>query len=484
MLGMNLPRLPATLSGYKIHLTGIKGTGMVALAEILVSRGAVISGSDVAERFYTDELLQRLGIPYSESFDRENIGPGVRLVVHSAAYDRLKHPELIEAAARGIPILSYPQVLGLLSEDSDSSGVAGTHGKTTTAALAGTLLSACGVPATVLAGSEVESFGNRSTMILGDRYFVAETCEYRRHFLYFHPRRVILTGVEADHLDYFKDLEDVLGAFVDYCLRLPAQGQLIFNHDDSGSREVSERVGRERKDIELLPFGRTAEGPYRIVHILTAAGETRFRLLGQPGEIVLKIPGAHSAFNAAAAVALCLQILRQEGRALESEWPRMQAALESFRGSRRRSETVGRAAGVLFLDDYGHHPTEIAATLAGLKSFYPGRRIVVDFMPHTYSRTRALLSEFARCFGDADLLVLHDVYASAREKNRGKVNGGTLFAEVKKYHPQVHYFRRSDESLDFLLGILKRGDVFMTMGAGDNWKIGRELLARLGKGEP
>jgi UDP-N-acetylmuramate--alanine ligase len=482
---------PASLAGYRVHLVGIKGTGMAALAEILVRRGAAVSGSDGSERFYTDELLARLGVPYREGFAAANVGPDVRLVVHSPAYPREEHVELREALARGIPVLSYPEALGRLSAAADSTGVAGTHGKTTTTALAGTLLDALGLPVTVLVGSEVAGFGGRSTLVRGERYFVAETCEYRRHFLNFRPRRLVVTSVEADHLDYFRDLEDVLEAFVSYVLLLPRGGTLIYASDDPGARAVAERSLGQRPDLRLLPYGEKAPGAFRMDEVRSAEGRTRFRLAGLQGEFSLPLPGRHMAWNAAAALALAAELLAQEGRALgPAELEVARAALAAFRGTRRRSEVVGEAGGVLFLDDYGHHPTEIRATLEGYKSFYSGRRLVVDFMPHTYSRTRALLPEFAECFAPADLVVLHRVYASARETaeaaagpGAARVDGRTLYREVASRHPAVEYYEEPLEAVDALAGRLAAGDLFVTMGAGDNWKVGRALLARLG-GKP
>ncbi len=465
-------------------MVGIKGTGMAALAEILLSRGACITGSDRAEQFYTDAVLQCLGIPYFESFDAGHVEPDVQMVVHSAAYSREENPELAAAIELGIPVLSYPEVLGLLSRDSDASGIAGTHGKTTTAALTGTILRACSVPATVLAGAEVESFGNRSTLTMGERFFVAETCEYRRHFLHFHPQRLVVTNVEMDHPDYFKDLEDVLDAFTSYCMKLPEGGALIYNHDDRGSGEVAERVAKSGREVDLIPYGRSASGPYEIESIRCAAGQTCFELASFSGPIVLQIPGVHSAYNATAAIAVSQQIVARESFETWSGIPEsVRAALGSFRGSRRRSEIVGSAKGVLFMDDYGHHPTEISSTLAGLKDFYPGKRIIVDFMPHTYSRTKVLLSEFGTCFSDADMVVLHGIYASARERSDGGVDGTSVFNEVKKNHPSVFYFERAGQAIEFLRDTLQQGDLFVTMGAGDNWKLGRDMLKLLSEDE-
>ena len=463
-------------------MVGIKGTGMTALAEILAARGAVLSGSDVPERFYTDEILRSLRVPYTEHFSSDHVSPEVRLVIHSAAYGREDNPELCAAAGRGIPVLSYPEALGALSAGFDASGIAGTHGKTTTTALAGTLTRALDLPATVLAGSQVGGFEDRSTLILGERFLVAETCEYRRHFLFFHPRRIVLTAVEEDHLDYFRDFEDVHSAFVEYCLRLPEQGLLVYHHDEPGARSVAEEVRRRRPDLRLLPYGLEAEGAFRIHGLRCDAGRTSFRLEGFPHELTLRLPGRHSAFNAAAALALALELLRESGRDLTAEAREGVArALEGFAGSRRRSEVLGEEGGVLFLDDYGHHPTEVARTLEGLRGFYPGRRLVVDFMSHTYSRTRRLLREFGRAFAAADLVVLHRIYASAREADAGQIRGEDLFEEVRRNHPRVEFFDAPEDSLEFLLGELKSGDLFVTMGAGDNWKVGQALMRRIGE---
>jgi UDP-N-acetylmuramate--alanine ligase len=194
------------------------------------------------------------------------------------------------------------------------------------------------------------------------------------------------------------------------------------------------------------------------------------------------------AADAAAALALAMELAREESRGVGEEGrgargedvERMRQALAAFRGSRRRSEVVGEARGVLFVDDYGHHPTEIRTTLEGLRSFYPGRRLFVDFMPHTYSRTAALLADFSRCFEPADQVILHRIYASARERAGGQVDGRTLYREVAGRHPAVRYFEEPLDCVDALAGELREGDLFVTMGAGDNWKVGRELLRRLG----
>jgi UDP-N-acetylmuramate--alanine ligase len=470
--------LPESLHGYHVHLVGIKGTGMAALAEILQSRGAVITGSDTGEKFYTDAVLRRLSIPFAEGFAAENLSGDVQLVVHSAAYRKEDNPELRRAVERGIPALIYPEALGALSAQSDSSGISGVHGKSTTTAMCGMILKEWKLPATVLVGAEVPGFGSRSTLVQGDRYLVAETCEYRRHFLNFRPGRIVITSIEPDHLDYFKGLPDMLAAFEEYGLNLAGGGTLIFCADDEGAREAARRIHAQRSDIVLIPYGRTAGGAWRISEEEQGSGRILFRMEGMGQEFQLKIPGAHNVLNAAAALALCAELWRAEPDRQDRvpDWEGAARALASFTGSRRRSEIVGEAAGVLFMDDYAHHPTAIQKTLAGLRSFYPGRRLLVDFMSHTYSRTHALLAEFGKCFGPADEVFLHKIYASARELNEGGVTGADLYREVSRSHPHVLYFDEPSDAVAPLAAELRPGDLFITMGAGDNWKIGQELL--------
>lgn len=457
---------------------------MTALAEILLALGASLTGSDGPDRFYTDRILRELGISFQEQFDAANLLPETQLVIYSAAYSPEDNVELHQAHALGIPALSYPEALGLLSGRYDSSGIAGTHGKTTTTALAGACIRSLGLPATVLAGSEVRGFGNRSSLILGERYLLAETCEYRRHFLFFRPRRIVITSLEAEHLDYFQDLEDVQRAFVQYGTLLPPGGQVIYNTDDPGTADMVAVLHREREDIELIPYGCRAEGPFGMSAVSSAAGATLFQLALSPLQFALRIPGVHAAYDAAAAIALSCQLLAEErGETTEQDLRMIQEALCSFDGLRRRSEIIGEARSVLFMDDYGHHPTEIDKTLAGIKAFYPERRLVADFMPHTYSRTQKLLNDFARCFGAADELVLHRIYASAREQATGAVSGRKLYEAVRRHHPGVHYFHEPSDALPFLERTLRAGDLFITMGAGDNYKLGQELYRRFSGGQ-
>jgi len=480
MDSMSASLLPRDLKGFSIHLVGAKGTGMTALAEILAAEGAVLAGSDVADVFYTDEILAALGVPVSAGFDPANLGEGLGLVIHSAAYGRDSNPELLAAAERGLPVMSYPEALGELSGRFDSCGIAGVHGKTTTTALAGSIARALRLPATVVAGSAVAGFGGRSTFIGGSRFLIAETCEYRRHFLSFKPRRIVLTSVEHDHQDFFPRYADILEAFVDYLRLLPAGGELVYCIDDPGAREAAACAP---PGVALLPYGRGATGSYRLESYEAGEGKASFRLSGFPESFELRVPGEHIALDATAALALVFSLLRAETGA--DPGPEAIAAARSavsaFSGSRRRSEILGEAAGILFMDDYGHHPTAIRETLRGIKAFWPRRRLVVDFMSHTYSRTRALFGDFAASLDAADAVVMHKIYASAREEPDGATSGRSLFEAIKSRRPgrESLYFEEPLDALGKLSSELAPGDLFLTMGAGDNWKLGSALLEKL-----
>ncbi len=456
-------------------MVGIKGSGMTALAELLKHMGAVPQGSDTHETFYTDAILNELRIPIIEGFNKNNLPSDCDLVVYSAAYDPLTHPELLASAERDLPMLTYPEALGALSRRIPSVGISGVHGKTTTTAMAGELIRLGKLPGTVLVGSASLGFGGRQVYTGGERFLVAETCEYRRHFLTFTPTVLVLTGIEADHLDYYRDYDDICSAFLEYSERIATGGSLIYCADNAGACEVAAAIATQRPDVRRIPYGHTAQGGFRIHEVSYEAGKQVFRLEGVAEPFELPVPGRHNQLNAAAALAAVDELCRAvDLPALSSEVAT--AALAGFRGTKRRAELRGEHRGVMFMDDYGHHPTAIAGTLEGLRDFFPGRRLVVDFMSHTYSRTEALLEEFAKCFAEADLVILHKIYASAREQYNGSVDGHTLFRAVSARHAAVQYFEEPLDAVPYLREVLQPGDLFVTLGAGDNWRIIDTLL--------
>lgn len=507
---METIEFPETLKGLHIHLVGAKGTGMTALAEILHSRGALLTGSDVADVFYTDSILHSLDVRLFENFDAQHVPANADLVIYSAAYSQNANPELKAAIQRHIPMFSYPQALGALSRHSRSAGVAGVHGKTTTTALAGILMEALSMPATVLAGSAISNFNSRCTLIRGNDYFIAETCEYRKHFLNFKPSWIVLTSVESDHQDYFPTYESIRDAFVEYVLTLPDDGVLIFCADQPGAVEVADIVLQKRKDIRFVEYGFSARGKYKIRDFQTRAGTNTFAVSNAPAILQLHVPGRHLVQDAVAAIALADSIFEaQTSRSFgREEWNRIATALASFRGSKRRSEIIGEFEGILILDDYGHHPTAIRATIEGIKNFWPHRRLVVDFMSHTYTRTIALQDDFVASLDGADAVVMHKIYSSAREQPIPGFDGKTLFRKLCERRAdlmpigleptqenlatpgQTSHGRALDrgfalyseeplDARDRLLDILRPGDIFLTMGAGDNWKLGKAIADQL-----
>jgi UDP-N-acetylmuramate--alanine ligase len=466
--------------GAKFYFVGIKGTGMCALAELMRARGISVSGSDRGEVFYTDGILRELGIPYHETFDVSHIEDDAALVIHSAAYDADTNVELAEARRRALPVLKYSDAVGLYSRLFDSSGISGVHGKTTTAAIAGTLMRGAGIPGQVLVGSAVRGFGNRSTLSLGNKYFVAETCEYRRHFLSFRPRRIVLTSVESDHQDYFPDYASIREAFLEYCRLLPSEGELIYCADDPGAAEVASVIEKEWRNVTFTPYGFNADGEFRIKDYAVKNEKAEMSVEGFPA-LELRVPGRHTALDAAGALALVSSLVRAEYGGDTDPWTEerreaVRGALGAFRGSKRRQEILGEAGGILFMDDYGHHPTAVAATLEGLRAFYPDRRIVVSFMSHTYSRTAALLDDFASSLEKAAVVFLHKIYASARETYAGGVDGRSLFEKTAALRDHVYYVDEPLDAAGQLEGLLEKGDLFVTMGAGNNWLLGQRLF--------
>lgn len=473
--------LPKKLDGFRVHMVGIKGTGMTALAQLLVSKGAILTGSDVAETFYTDEILRKLSVPVY-LFDYENIKKDIELIIYSMAYSFEENEELKRALELKVPAISYTKALGELSLCSYSCGVSGVHGKTTTTGMVGTILKELNIPATVLTGSEVVSFDSSCVMIGGDKYFVAETCEYNRNFLNFHPKEIILTSIEEDHQDCYPTYYDILTAFLTYIDSLPDMGRVFYCIDDKGAREAVNISFSSRPDLVFISYGKEALGDFRLKIEGIRNERLYFSLSGFAGEFFIQVPGEHNALNATAAIALSLSLLKKEKDDVTIEdLGLIRRAISSYRGAKRRFELIGREQNIIILDDYAHHPTAIKALLKGLKEFYPTRRIIASFMPHTYSRTVALLDEFAKSFDTADIVILHKIYASAREHYDGTIDGKTLYEKTKKQKKSVYYFEEVLEALPFLLQNIKTKDLFITIGAGDNWKLGRALLEELEK---
>ena len=335
--------LPGNLNDFTVYMIGIKGTGMTALAEILVSKGALVWGSDVPDVFYTDAVLQKLNIPVYSSFSQTNVPDSPDLIIYSAAFSPENNEELFVAEQRGLPMMSYPEALGAFSKNHYSCGICGVHGKTTTTGITGTILKKLDFPASVLADSVLSGFGNSSTMLNGDKYFVAETCEYKRHFLNFFPQKIILTSIEPDHQDYYPTYESILAAFLQYIGKLPQFSELFYCADDAGACEAAKLAFASRPDLALIPYGEKAAGDYKVSIHGVRDSKLYFSLAGFAGEFRLQIPGRHNVLNSAAAIALSISLLKEEyGSVSVEDVSAIRSAIASFTGSKRPTEFIGK----------------------------------------------------------------------------------------------------------------------------------------------
>jgi len=448
-----------------IHFVGIKGTGMSALAQITpLIIDADITGSDVEHRFFTDDVLERAGIKVLP-FNPENV-QNADLVVISAAYDD-SNPEVARAKELRIPTLTYPQFLGKLMAKKKGICIAGTHGKTTTTAMVGKILLDNGYDPSVVVGSDVPCLGGNAHAGHGE-YFVAESCEYRRHFLNYSPEHLIITNMEFDHPDYFKDLDDVISAFSELAAKLPANGNLVIWHDDPNRAQIKTKA-------RITTYGLNPAAEVRAENIVFDASGSIFDVLinkkDKIGQLHLCVSGNHNVLNSLAAIALAIKLGVPAEKALKS--------LVGFNGTKRRFEKIGTKKGAVIVDDYAHHPTEIQTTLEGARRSYPGRRIRAIFQPHTYSRTEKLFYEFSKAFQDADEVVLAEIFSSAREKKspNHSISSAELAEQIQKWNKNTKYFPTLDEITNYLDQTLSEDDLVITLGAGDVYKVGQILVS-------
>lgn len=448
-----------------VHFIGIGGISMSGLAEILLEKGFTISGSDSKESDLTDILTSK-GATIFYGQKAENIILGIQLVVYTAAIHE-DNPEFAEAKAQQLPMLSRAQLLGQIMDNYEKSiAVAGTHGKTTTTSMISEILMAAKADPTISVGGILPSIGG-NLRVGASSVFVSEACEYTNSFLNFRPKYSIILNVEAEHLDFFKDLDDIRHSFRKFAGNTLADGATIINGEITNYEELTHNLPQE-----IITYGFDSSFDFYATDVTynekACPAFTVMHHDKKVADIQLSVPGRHNASNALAAVALAVTM------GLDTD--AIVRGLDAFGGANRRFQYKGIVDGVTVIDDYAHHPTEIRATLSAAEN-YPHQRLVLVFQPHTYSRTKAFLDDFADVLSMADVVVLADIFA-AREQNTYGVSSKDILSRLKAKGTEAYYFPSFEEIEKFLLKNCVNGDLLITMGAGNIVEIGEALLGK------
>ena len=448
-----------------VHFIGIGGISMSGLAEILLEKGFTISGSDSKESDLTDILTSK-GATIFYGQKAENIIPGIQLVVYTAAIHE-DNPEFAESKAQQLPMLSRAQLLGQIMDNYEKSiAVAGTHGKTTTTSMISEILMAAKADPTISVGGILPSIGG-NLRVGASSVFVSEACEYTNSFLNFRPKYSIILNVEAEHLDFFKDLDDIRHSFRKFAGNTLADGATIINGEITNYEELTHNLPQE-----IITYGFDSSFDFYATDVTynekACPAFTVMHHDKKVADIQLSVPGRHNASNALAAVALAVTM------GLDTD--AIVRGLDAFGGANRRFQSKGIVDGVTVIDDYAHHPTEIRATLSAAEN-YPHQRLVLVFQPHTYSRTKAFLDDFADVLSMADVVVLADIFA-AREQNTYGVSSKDILSRLKAKGTEAYYFPSFEEIEKFLLKNCVNGDLLITMGAGNIVEIGEALLGK------
>jgi len=451
----------------KIYFVGIKGSGMIALVEIFKKMGKEVVGSDMEEIFFTDEILKKLGIFYYEGFNEDNINKEdeIDLIVYSTAYYLESNIELKLAREKGISILSYPEAIGELMKNNFSIAVCGTHGKTTTTAMLTLAMQGADANPTAIIGSKIKQIGSNALLGKSD-FFIIEADEYQNKFQYYNPMAVVLTNLDYDHPDYFKNFEEYKNAFKKFVKKIPRHGFLVVWGGSVDTLEIAKEA--QCRIIIYDNLSQTNQGLFNeIKSEFEKKDKYNIEFLNTPISLNLKVPGKHNLLNATAALAVCQQLKLNERKVKES--------LENYEGATRRFEYIGKCNGAIVIDDYAHHPEEIKATLKTIRTEYPGKKVICVFHPHTFTRTKVLFSQFAQSFDEADKIIILDIYGSAREK-QGGVSSQKLVEEIKKFHKDAENISTIKETYEYLKDDVDNRDVIVTMGAGDGDKLAKMLV--------
>jgi UDP-N-acetylmuramate--alanine ligase len=444
----------------KVYVIGIKGSGVIGVVEILKAGGVEVSGSDTEEKFFTDEILQKNQIKYFEKFSTKNIPDDVDLVVYSTAYNETNNIEFQEALKRKLAMISYPEFLAFLFNEKYGIAICGTHGKTTTSAMLAHILKEIGMDPSAIIGGRVMNWEGNALAGKGE-FFVAEADEFQNKLRLYNPKAVVLTSLDWDHPDTYPDFSEYKKAFKDFVVRIPKIGFLLAWGDSVDTLEVSREAS-----CSVLTYGFSKECDYSI-----SSDEFRkFNITYHKkdlGEFVINLVGKHNLLNACVVVAVCHK--------LNLDLEKVRKALGTFSGTKRRFEYIGERNGAILIDDYGHHPEEIRATLKGAREIYVDKNIWAVFHPHSYSRTEALLQEFSQSFDSANRVIVLDIYGSARE-NSGKVCSEDLVKLINRFdRNKAEYIKTIEEAVDFLKDKIGSEDVVIAIGAGNVWEVADKL---------
>lgn len=462
---------------HSIHFVGIAGVAMTALAVYAKERGIIVTGSDTNGIFPTHDTLQRAGISVLDGFTSQHITKNIDLVIFTGAHNGKENVEVRAAVDMQIPTMSHGEALGFFMEGSEQISVAGSHGKTTTSAMIATIFAVNGrSPSYTIGCGDIRGLGPSGHFGTGT-VFIAEADEYitdphhdpKPRFLWQHPDVLVVTNIDFDHPDAYDSLSDVKAAFVTLASQERGKQITIINADDPESA-----VLESAKNVVTYGFSPRANA--KITHIGFGEEQTFFTLSmdgTDVGEFILHVPGHHNVLNAVGAAMCAL--------AYGLSWDEIRKGLAAFEGTKRRFEKLGEANNIIVYDDYAHHPQEIHASLEAARNWFPDRQIITVFQPHTYSRTKALFEDFAKSFHASDVVLLTDIFASARESDTLGMTTAKLVEETAKYHAGVHYTKNKEETLAYLSRTVSRGAVIIIMGAGDIYEWGPDIVQLIKK---
>ena len=449
-----------------IHFVGIGGIGMSGIAELLLNLGYKVSGSDLGSSPITDNLA-RLGGIIRQGHRSEWID-GANVVVTSSAIPK-DNPEVIRARETNVPVIMRAEMLAeLMRLAKYGIAIAGSHGKTSTTSMVSWMLASAGLDPTIVIGGKVDALGGNAKLGAGE-FLVAEADESDGSFLKLSPVVEVVTNIDLEHLDYYRDLDHIKATFLEFIDKIPFYGAAVVCLDDENIADILPSIKKR-----TITYGLTPQADIYGDGISWQDGRVHFTVksaAGELGRIDIAPPGMHNVYNALAVVGVGLE--------LELPFVKIKEALHTFAGVQRRMQKKGEIAGITVVDDYGHHPTEIRATLSAIKQAWPEKRLVVLFQPHRYTRTQGLFKEFQTCFHRADYLVMTDIYAASEKPIEGVTSEVLLEATVRHGQRHTRYVPRVEEMAAELLPMLEEGDLVLTLGAGNIVKVGEELLELL-----